>query len=302
MPEKVIITGGSGLLGRKITEKLLAQGFEVAWLSRKPSAKQGNIQQFFWNPALRKMDENAIHWPEYVINLAGESIGTTPWTTKGKKLILESRINSVETLAQSFSLRKMPLKGFVGVSGLGFYGPSDVPKKETDPAGTDFPARVAQEWELAYDHLPEHIFSKKCILRLTVVLSTLGGAMPKMMQPIALGLGAPLGNGKQPFSWIHLEDAADAFVFFLGKRGTYNLAAPQTVNNKTITGLLARELHRPILLPPVPAIALKLLLGDRSTLVLEGTIPDLSHLAESGFIFQFPELKPALAHLFREKI
>lgn len=289
-------------MGRKISEKLLNQGFEVAWLTRSPTPGKGPIQHFFWNPALRKMDESAIDWPDYVINLAGESIGTTHWTKAGKKRILDSRLDSVETLALRFSTRKEPLKGFVGVSGLGFYGPSIVPKTETDSAGTDFPAKVAQAWESAYSKLPENIFPTKCILRLTVVLSTQGGAMPQMMQPIALGLGSPLGSGKQPFSWIHLDDAAEAFVFFLGKSGLYNLAAPQTVNNKTVTELIANEMHRPLWLPNVPAFALKFLLGERSALVLDGTNPNLSHLAGSGFIFQFPELKPAMTHLFTEKV
>lgn len=289
------------MIGRAITSLLVERGFEVGWLTRNPGKNQ-KVKEFWWDPSRLEMDEQAIHWPEFVINLAGESIGETHWTREGKNRILESRVQSVQTLVKYLALRKQPLEGFVGVSGIGFYGPSEFPKKETDPAGEDFPARVAETWENEYAQVLPVMAKRKTILRLGVVLSTKGGALPQILLPISLFAGAVLGSGKQPFSWIHLKDATRAFVEALQWDGIFNVAAPGVVDNKVATKLIARIIHRPIILPPVPAFALRLLLGERADLVLSGTNPDLGKLNETGFKPQFPELEGALRNLIEKGI
>lgn len=301
MSRNVLIAGGSGLIGREITKILLQQGDEVAWLSRKPNPGKSPVSTFLWNPAERTIDPEAMNWATHIINLAGESIGETHWTEAGKSKILDSRIHSVETLIQGMKLRKEPLEAFVGVSGLGFYGPSIHPRSENENAGEDFPAQVALAWENAYSKIGTQLAQRTCVLRLTVVLSTKGGALPLIMSPIKWGVGAVLGSGKQPFSWIHLEDACQAFVHALDWSGTINLAAPDTQDNRYVTEVLGQLLHRPLWLPAIPAWTMKLALGDRSELVLTGTTPNLTKLKKTGFTFQFPVLEDALSDLISRK-
>ena len=295
---RVLISGGSGLLGRKVTEKLQASGHEIAWLGRrKPADLPAGVLFFLWNPVSEAMDPEAVGWAEGLINLAGASIGETRWDKAGRELILESRLSSVRTLIRHFSGRE-PLQTFCGISGAGYYGPGTQKFLESDPAGRDFPAQVAAKWEGSYE-----AFRLKCrpvhfsIVRMAVVLARQGGALPKIIQPFKMGIGAVLGNGKQPFNWIHLEDAAGVFGFLLLRDGIFNASAPAADTNATMTNVLAGVLKKPLLLPAVPAFVLQLALGDRSSLVLKGNFSDVSALQQAGFRYQFPELQEALEDL-----
>lgn len=293
----VLISGGSGMLGTAITGLLLEEGHSVAWLTRRQSPVGLPVRLFVWDPENDKIDPEAIQWAEAVINLAGASIGETHWTTKGKDLILHSRLASVRTLENAIRKRQIPLHSFVGVSGAGYYGPSEQPKLESDPHGKDFPAVVARKWEDAYEKIQSLKPAHFSVLRLAVVLSDRGGALPKIVQPIQWGVGSSLGTGRQPFNWIHLNDAARIFTEALYWNGVYNASAPSGSTNEELTRLVARILNRPLLLPAVPAFALKLALGDRSSLVLEGNRSNVSKLLKTGFTFQFPDLEGALKDL-----
>lgn len=290
------------MLGQEISRILLSQGHKVSWLSRSCSYPSGEIAVFVWDPSKREIDQEAINRADAIINLAGESIGEIPWTKSGKKRILQSRIESVRLLADAIGRRPTPLKSFVGVSGAGYYGNSATPKKETDPAGTDFPASVAFKWESEYckiqDSKPEHF----AILRLAVVLSMKGGALPKIVQPIQWGIGSVLGTGKQPFNWIHLYDAANVFTMSLNWDGVFNVSAPDSVNNLKLTETIARRLKMPLFMPAVPSFFLKLALGDRSGLVLEGNISDLTKIKQNGFDFHFKTIESAIDNLIRPKV
>jgi len=299
---KVLISGGSGLLGRKISKVLSESGHEVAWLGRKaPMELPPGIRFFSWDPEKGSMDSEAVLFPEALINLAGASIGETSWNSRGKKEILESRIGSVRTLTAFFSER-MPLTSFVGISGAGYYGKGSRPFPETDPAGSDFPAQVAFAWEKAYQE-----FQKKCkpenhaVLRLAVVLSAEGGALPKILQPFRLGLGSPLGQGRQGFCWIHETDAARAIAAALNWNGVFNVSAPAQDDNQKLSKLIAKTLKKPMFLPAVPGIMLKILLGERSSLVLEGNFLDVTKIKAQGFHFAFPELEKALTDLLAKQ-
>jgi uncharacterized protein (TIGR01777 family) len=296
---KVLIAGGSGLLGKRITNLLIDQGHQVGWLTRTVKTETQNIKQYHWNPSEKKVDQEAINQADAIINLAGESIGEIAWTKSGKERILQSRIDSVSLLADAIGKRPTPLISFVGVSGAGYYGSSTYPKKETDAAGSDFPAMVASKWESEYHKIekakPEHF----AILRLAVVLSMEGGALPKIVQPIHWGIGSALGTGKQPFNWIHLDDAAHAFTDALGWNGVFNVSAPDPVNNLNLTKTIARRMDKPLFMPSVPSFILKLALGDRSALVLEGNISDLTKLKQNGFTFQFKTIESAIDNLIR---
>jgi hypothetical protein len=298
----VLIAGGSGMLGRAITEILLNAGHQVGWLSRSSKRSTALVKLFTWNPENYEIDPEAIHWPDAVINLAGESIGDVPWTKKGKEKILQSRIQSVKAISRNFQLRKDGLKSFVGVSGAGYYGAGNQPKSEEDGPGKDFPAQVARAWEEEYDRLktqlkPDH-FS---LIRLSVVLSNSGGALPRITQPIQYGFGSVLGSGKQPFNWIHIHDAAQIFVDALQWNGVFNASAPGQISNAEVTSIMAEVLHRKLWLPAVPEFALRIFLGERADLVLQGNHSNIEKLIKTGFKFRFPDFRLAVQNLYPDK-
>lgn len=295
---KVLIAGGSGLLGKKLSDILITQGHEVAWLSRQKSKHAATIRLFHWNPDKYFIEPEAINWAEALINLAGASIGETKWTRSGKEEILRSRTKSVETLTNCFIKRPEPLEAFCGISGAGYYGKGDFAFKEADSPGLDFPARVAKEWEDCYLEFQSQCKPKHfSIIRMAVVLSLEGGALPKIIQPIRLGIGSDLGNGKQPFNWIHITDACSILCESLLWDGIFNASAPEKTNNHTLTNSIASILQKPIILPAVPAFALKLVLGERATLVLEGNHSDVSKLIKQSFKFSYPDLNSALIQI-----
>ena len=292
---KVLIAGGSGLLGKKLSDILITQGHEVAWLSRQKSNHAATIRLFHWNPDKFFIEDEGIHCPEAIINLAGASIGETKWTRSGKEEILRSRTKSVQTLTNCFSKRTEPLQAFCGISGAGYYGKGDASFKESDSPGLDFPALVAKEWEDCYLQFQSQCHPKHfSIIRMAVVLSLEGGALPKIIQPIRLGIGSDLGNGKQPFNWIHITDACNILCESLDWDGIFNASAPEKTNNHNLTSSIATILKKPIILPAVPAFALRLVLGERASLVLEGNHSDVSKLLKQGFKFSFPDLNGAL--------
>lgn len=296
---RVLIAGGSGLLGKAITRALKEKGHEVAWLTRNTS-RAAPVPQFEWNPSVRKFSLQAIHWAEAVINLAGESIGEIPWNAEGRKRILKSRLDAVETLRSAYRTAPHALKSFVGVSGAGIYGPGEMPMTETAPFGHDFPAQVAQEWEEAYQRFHAEIPTRHfVILRLAVVLAANGGAFPKIRLPFSIGMGSALGSGNQYLNWIHLEDAAQIFSSALDWDGVFNVSAPEPVRNQELSDFLRQEMGQLLSLPAVPGFALRLALGDRSKLVLEGNRSDISRLLATGYQFRFPEWKPAIRDILK---
>ena len=289
------------MIGRSISKLLLKRGDEVAWLSRTQKKVAENVRIFNWNPENKWVDQRAIEWADAIINLAGESIGEVAWTKSGKELILKSRINAVEAMVEGLKKRQNPIKTFVGVSGVGIYGPGTTPNKENGKFGDDFPSAVAQAWEKAYDKINSDLAIQKSIIRLAVVLSTKGGALPKLMQPIQFGLGAAIGSGKQALNWIHIDDAASAFVYALDLDGIFNTSAPEVVDNERATKVIANLMGKSTFLPNVPEFVLKLALGDRSQLVTKGNVTDSSKLTENGFKFQFPEFETAVKDLIDNK-
>lgn len=300
---KVLISGGSGLLGRNLSICLQKAGHEVAWLGRSlPKDLPEGILYFSWQPEKEKIDDAAVAWAEGLINLAGASIGETRWNARGKELIMNSRLLSVRTLTRAFS-KRVPLKAFIGISGAGYYGEGLRFFTESDPPGGDFPARVAVQWEEAYED-----FRKKCqpehfsILRMAVVLSAGGGALPEILKPFRAGIGSELGNGRQAFNWIHEKDAAGLLAASLQWNGVFNASAPAKDNNSSLSTCLNKVLGKPSLLPAVPAIVLKLMLGERSSLVLKGNHSDVSKVIDQGYQFEFEDLETALADLLKKSV
>lgn len=298
-PKKVLITGGSGLLGSRLTELLLEQGYEVAHLSRK--AKTGIVPAFAWDVSAGSLDEKAFTGVDTIIHLAGAGVADKRWTKERKREILESRVQSTRLMYRFLSRRTHQVRKFISASAIGIYGfglRNEV-LAENSKHGDDFLAQVVTAWENEVNAMPS-LGVRTIILRIGIVLSKEGGALKEMARPVRWGVGAPLGTGNQYLSWIHIDDLCRMFLFALENEsiaGVYNAAGVQPVTNREFTRTIAAVLKKPMWLPPVPAFVLKLLLGEMAGMVLNGSRVSSEKIQRAGFTFRFTDLHSALLDL-----
>lgn len=287
----VLISGGSGLIGKHLSDLLISKGYIVHILSRKPNEPN----TFLWNINEDYIDHKAFENVDYIIHLAGAGIVDKKWTAKRKQEIINSRVNSTKLLYKYIKELNVPLKAFISSSAIGYYGAITTNKvlTEEEPVGKDFVAHVCYLWEKAAQQVNNH---RLVILRTGIVLSNKGGALQKMLAPVI----SPLGSGNQMIPWIHINDLVNMFLFAIENEqaeGTYNAVAPNPVNNREFSKQLASTFKKPYLPLPVPGFLLKLLLGDRSKLVLTGSKISSNKIENMGFQFEFPSIKNALLHL-----
>jgi uncharacterized protein (TIGR01777 family) len=292
---KILITGASGLIGNRLTDMLLQAGHQVVHLGR--SKKNGRVPSFVWDVDGSTIEEGAFNDVDTVIHLAGAGVADRRWSAAWKKEILESRIKSTALLVQY--LEKNPqVKTVVSASAIGYYGvESNHELIETDKPGTDFLANVVEQWEAAVDNITNKRVVK---LRVGIVLSDKGGALKQMAAPIRLGVGAPLGSGKQAISWIHLDDLCSMFVYAVENEnlsGAYNATGPYAVTNQELTKAIAHQLQKPLWLPPVPGFVLKIMIGEMADMVVKGSVVSSRKIQQTGFKFQYPDLETALRNL-----
>ena len=311
---RVIITGGTGLIGRALTASLAADGHEVVILSRSPEKATGLPQGA---RAVRWDGRTATGWGELadgaeaIVNLAGESIGgenmvaliTKPWTRERLERIRASRVNAGRAVVQAVEQARVKPRVLVQSSAVGYYGlPGDQEIAEDTPAGNDTLAKICIDWEATTASV-EALGVRRVVIRTGgVVMSTQGGALPFMLLPFKLFAGGRLGSGKQWFSWIHIADEVRAIRFLLDRsdaRGAFNLCAPEPLRNGELARVIGRVMGRPSFVP-VPAFAMKLLLGPKATLVLDGQRQVPRRLLELGFQFQFPQVEAALRDLLKQ--
>jgi hypothetical protein len=300
---KVVIAGGSGILGRPLANALLGDGHAVTVLTRQatPSATPG-LRAVRWTP-----DGGSGAWAAELdgagaaINLAGESIAAHRWTAAQKRRILDSRVLATRSLAQAIVRAVVPPPVFVSGSAVGYYGPrGEELVTEDTPAGTDFLAGVALQWETEAMRAARGA-TRVVLVRTGLVLERDGGALPQMLPPFRVGVGGRLGSGRQYWPWIHRQDWIDLVRFALdtpGAQGALNATAPHPVTNADFTRALARALERPALVP-APAFALRLLLGEMAdALLLSGQRAVPAKAERLGFTFTFKHLDDALGALF----
>lgn len=292
---QILITGGSGLVGKRITELLEKKGYEVAWLSRSPQTQK----TFLWEVEQGKIDPEAIEWADAIIHLAGAGVAEKRWTSERKKLILESRTKSTELLFKAIQGAVHKPNAFISASAVGYYGFNTGPilVEETTSPGDDFLAQVVIAWENEVKKI-ESLSIRTVMLRIGIVLDADGGALGEMLKP---PVAAPLGSGDQWMSWIHLEDLARMFVFALEKttlQGIYNAVAPNPATNQQLTKEAASAKGKPYVGIGVPGFALKLVLGEMAAMVLGGNRVSSQKIQKTGFEFEFSELKPALKDIF----
>ena len=290
-PQRIAVTGASGLIGSSLVGYLKSQGHTVQRLVRRAAVSSEEIT---WDPIAGTVDMDALAGVDAVIHLAGAGVSDKRWTKKYKSEILNSRLLGTTTIAKAVAIVKPQV--FISASAIGWYGESgNRAVIESDRVGDDFLAAVCHEWESAAD-LAGDVRTVK--LRTGLVLDPTGGALGKMLPIFRFGLGGKLSNGKQWWSWITLHDQIRAIAFLLESKvsGPVNLTSPNPVTNTEFTAGLARAMHRPALFP-VPAFALKIVLGGFSAEVLGSKKVMPQVLTEAGFTFDYPHISSALEKL-----
>lgn len=298
---RVLITGGSGLIGQKLRIKLEDKGYEVILLSRN-STKVHNTASLTWDIDRKEIDRKALNSCDYIIHLAGANIGAGRWTQRRKQEILDSRIKSCELIFNNIDKKNTKLKAFLSASAIGYYGAitSEHIYHEADPPAVDFLGQTCLKWEDAADRFTG-IGVRTVKIRTGIVLSKKGGALSKMQMPVRLGLGSPLGDGKQYMPWIHMDDLCAIFIYALEHEdlhGAYNAVAPQHIKNIAFTRKLAQVMQKPFWAPKVPSLALKLLFGEMAAMLLKGSRISSDKIQKAGFSFRFQDLDTAFKELY----
>ena len=295
--ETVLITGGTGLIGRQLASQLRAKGYRVTLLSRTPKA-HAEFTTYGWNQDTGFIDIRAIAEADYIIHLAGANLGEKRWTPKRQQEIVDSRVRSGELLYHALKTEQHHVKAFISASAIGYYGAQTTETifTETDAPATDFLGTTCQKWE----HVAHQIATlgiRTVLLRTGVVLAPNEGALARLRIPVALGFGSALGSGNQYVPWIHHDDICGMYIEALEDatmHGAYNAVAPTHTTNYELTKTLAKVLHKPFWFPRVPAFALRLLLGDMANMLLVGSRVSCQKISDAGYHFQFPELEAAL--------
>lgn len=296
---RILITGGTGLIGRRLCKALLAEGHELTVFSRKPDSvavKCGASVQAM--AALREWQPQRVF--DAVINLAGEPIVDARWSDQRKQVLRDSRIALTQELVRRMAAAEHKPAVLLSGSAVGYYGGrGDEELNEASGPGTDFPAQLCVGWEAAA-MAAEKLGVRVCLLRTGLILSRDGGLLGRMVPPFKLGLGARLGDGRQWMSWVHIDDYVAMVLRLLRDeqmQGAYNMTAPAPVTNKEFTAALAAELHRPA--PFVaPASLLKLSLGEAAGMLLEGQRVLPQRMLTAGQSFRFGALPDALKDLY----
>lgn len=295
---KILITGGTGLVGNQLSKILSNSGHEVRHLSRTPDP-DAEFPTFEWNIKENFLDPKAIDGIDHIIHLAGAGVADKRWTDDRKKVIINSRVDSIKLLHNEVKSANLKLDSFISASAIGYYGmdTGESHLDENSSAGEDFLAEVVKKWETEADTFAA--ITKVAKVRIGVVLSEKGGAMVEIAKPINYLVGAPLGSGKQYMSWIHLEDLCQVFAYVLENNleGTYNATAPNPVTNEALTKTLAKALKKPLFLPNVPGFMMKLILGEMAEMVLGGNYVLSDKIQSTGFKFKFTEVEAAVKDL-----
>ncbi|MDV7696200.1 TIGR01777 family oxidoreductase [Chryseobacterium soli] len=301
MKEIVLITGAGGFVARELSKKI-EQQYTVRFLTR--NKKQAN--EFEWNIKKGTIDESAFDNISHIIHLAGANISEKRWTDERKKELISSRVDSAKLLLNTLQKKNIRLKSFISASGINFYGTTTTEKiyTENDQPGNDFLSEVVVLWEKSADEFKEQNLAERVVkIRTAIVLSEKEGALKKMMPPIQLGIGSPLGSGRQYMPWIHIKDICSVYEFALQNphiQGAYNASSPQHTTNENFTKKTAKVLKKPLFMPNVPAFVLKILFGELADALLEGSRASSQKIQDAGFQFKFPDLKEALEDLLKK--
>ena len=311
--QRVLITGGTGLIGRSLTSILLEKGYEVLIVTRNPSKYKRNenefaherLSYFDWDPTKRTIDETAIRNANIVINLACAGIADKRWTSKRKKEIVSSRVNAAETIVKAIQEIPNTINTVINASAIGWYGDDNKRKSknafvESDPNDSEFLGTTCKSWEDSIE--PVKSLGRRLVkFRTGIVLSGEGGALKEFKRPIRFGIATILGRGDQMISWIHVDDLCRMFIHAIENislEGVYNAVSPNPVSNKNFVTALATKMKSNFFIPfYVPIFLLKIVLGEVSIEVLKSATVSAEKIRRTGFQFIYPSVESAFADL-----
>jgi len=305
----ILITGGTGTIGKSLSKFLVSKQHQVIILTRTPRTGSAGISYAAWDPANKTIDIDALQKADHIINLAGAGVADKRWSKKRKQEIVDSRVQSGELLVKALQENTNKVKAVISVSGIGWYGEDKTRKasatyfKEGDPADEGFLGATCVKWENSIK--PVTALNKRLVIfRPGVVLSNDGGALVEFKKPVRAGLATILGSGDQVVSWIHIEDMCRLFLYAIENeniQGTYNVVGPQPVTNKNLMITLAQKVKGRFYIPIyVPSFVLKLALGELSVEILKSTKVSCEKIINSGFQFLYPSLEVALDDLVKK--
>ena len=294
--EKVLITGGSGLIGRRLSFLLKSRGYEVRILSRSNNPKN-NYKTFVWNVSEQYINDSAFEGLNHIIHLAGAGIADKRWSEKRKKEIIASRVASTNLLYNSVKRLKTPLNSFISASATGYYGAvtSETIFEEKDKPAKDFLGKVCSLWEDSIFQFNE-IKIRTVALRTGIVLSKDGGALKKMKTPVITSLG----NGKQYMPWIHIDDLCELYIKAIQDeqfKGAFNAVSSEHISNLSFSKKISKIFNHPFLAIGIPSFILQIVFGEMSTIILNGSRISANKIKQAGFKFKFENLEKALKNL-----
>lgn len=300
MQKHILLTGGTGLIGTQLTKALLAKGYQVSHLDRKPG-KNPQVKTYLLDVTKGEIDATCINGVDTIVHLAGAGIVGKRWTDERKKEIINSRTQSIGLIYDLLKKKNHLVKSVISASATGYYGDrADELLTEESAPGSDFLAEVCIKWEQAADAgLDTGLRVVK--LRTGVVLDKNGGALPQLANPIKWGIGSPMGSGKQWMPWIHWKDVVKLYLYAIENsalKGVYNMTGPNPVTNQELTKAVAKQLRKPLWAPNVPEFVLKLILGEMRAVVMESDRTSAQKIEDAGFKFDFPELQDALKDIY----
>ena len=296
MMRKVLITGGSGLIGRRLSFLLKSRGYEVRILSRSNNPKN-SYKTFLWNISEKTINDSAFEDLNHIIHLAGAGIADKRWSEKRKKEIIASRVASTNLLYNTVKRLKTPLDSFISASATGYYGAitSETIFEEKDKPAKDFLGKVCSLWEDSIFQFNE-IKIRTVALRTGIVLSKDGGALKKMKTPIITSLG----NGKQYMPWIHIDDLCELYIKAIEDeqfKGAFNAVSPEHISNLSFSKKISKIFNYPFLALGAPSLILQIVFGEMSTIILNGSRISANKIKQAGFKFKFENLEKALKNL-----
>jgi uncharacterized protein (TIGR01777 family) len=298
----VLLAGGSGLIGQRLSVLLEKKGYEVIFLSRKESSDNRFFQ---WDIKKGTIDSVAIERADYVINLAGAGIVDKRWTDNRKKVLIESRTQTAVLLKESFEKIKKP-KAYISASAIGFYGNrgDEWLTENSEPQPEDFLSECTMAWENAAKNMAKSNI-RTAIFRIGIVLSMNGGALPEMILPMKFGARVSFGDGKAYYPWVHIDDVCHMFIWALENEqanGIYNAVAPEPLMIEDLVKEI-QEARGGFAFPiPAPSFALKLVMGEMADMLLNSARVSAEKVLASGYKFKFPEIQPALKNILKEKV
>ena len=308
--ETILITGGTGMIGKSLSKLLIGKGYSVILLSRS-GTPEGTTKNStgatlaYWNPVEQQIDRTAIEQADYIINLAGAGVADKRWTKKRKKEISDSRAQSGNLIVKALNEIPNKVKLVINASGIGWYGedpviPNPAPFTEDMPSDSGFLGYTCKLWEESI-HPVTKLGKRLVILRIAIVLSKDGGAFREFCNPLRFGIATVLGSGKQIVSWIHIDDFCKMCLYILQEEkmhGVYNAAAPNPVSNKKLILEIARKKNKNFFITMrVPSFVLKTVLGEMSVEILKSTTVSTGKIQGMGFQFTYPSIEEAIDQL-----